>query len=194
VEEAQQMTDMKRPRNPDRPLVKDEWERKLSNIGVSKVFWKPDFAKLRFKSTQVGAEKLSPEAQRQWVRMLLKDPPRRPPLVVVTSAPTDNGALYLGHFMLQYTLRNGRNAAVLDMADGQPPRFDSYPHTVLLHNILHNATTERIQLVRDVLSRYQFAFRIVVVLAEDNPYRWCVTKLGKYPTMVFHHADFVGAV
>lgn len=175
--------------DPDRLLAQTPFERRLSLAGFPKSLWRPTLKNVRFNSVLYAKSDVSATAQRQWIQHIVLDPPRRPPFIVISSSPTDCGALYLAHFILSRRMLEGKNVVKLDAGRGLPPQFGFFPHVVLIHNVLHNATPDRIQTVRDLLSANEKSLRIVVVANEDNPYKWCVTKLSKYPMMVFKTSD-----
>jgi len=120
----------------------------------------------------------------------IKHPPRALPLIAVASKPTDNGALYLAYgVMTKYIESRGSYAAIMDA--GEPNyRFDEYPSFIIIHNILNKATDERAQTVRDLVMKFPYAFRIVVLAGVDDPEKWMVTRVGKHPDFVVKVDDF----
>jgi hypothetical protein len=196
--------------NPDRVLIRDVRERKLCGLGVPRLFWNPQLSKLKFKTVKLGAKQLSPTGQLQWVEWLLKEPAWTPPLVVVTSGPTDNGAQLLAYYLaLTQCLpevhanadaktvarkRKARNLAVVNAAIGVPAGPKPHPHLLVIHNITASATDARIEVVRDLLYWYPYSFRIVVLAGESDPYKWSVQRLRRYPTVVFNVQDVEAAV
>jgi hypothetical protein len=187
--------------NPDRVMIRSARERSLCGLGVPRLFWNPQLSSCKFKSVKLGSKQLSVTGQLQWVEWLLKEPARNPPIVVVTSSPTDNGAQMLAYYLaLTQCLpatkgkeRHHRNMAVVNTALGIPPGPQAHPHTLVIHNILKEATDERIQVVRDLLYWFPFSFRIVVLAGETDPYRWSVQRLRRQPTVVFHVQDLEAA-
>lgn len=174
--------------NLDRFLIKDVWDRKLCRIGVPPQFWNPDARLIKFKPVTVGKTKISPTAQRQFIRAYVKHPPRNRPFVTITSGPTDTGALYLGYFLLTRFAKMSHTVAMLDTA--QPIQFmERFPEMVLIYNVLGYGTQERIQTVRDTLLRFRSSFKILVVVGVDNPYQWTTDSVGIYPQMVFNVKD-----
>lgn len=187
--------------NPDRVMIRNARERGLCGLGVPRLFWNPQLSSLKFKPAKLGSKQLSVTGQLQWVEWLLKEPARNPPIVVVSSGPTDNGAQMLAYYLaLTQCLpatkgkeRKRRNMAVVNTALGVPPGLKVHPHTLVIHNILKEATDERIQVVRDLLYWYPFSFRIIVLAGEADPYRWAVHRLRRQPTVVFHVQDLEAA-
>ena len=192
-------------------MIRDLRERKLCSLGVPRLFWNPQFSKLKFRPVKLGAKQLSATGQLQWVEWLLKEPPRTPPLVVISSSPTDNGAQLLAYYIaltqcLPVNKFNKtrdqtddrppqpRNLAVVNAALGVPTGPKPHPHILIIHNLLKEATDERIQVVRDLLYWYPYSCRIVVLAGEPDPYRWAVQRLRRYPTVVFLVQDLEVAI
>jgi len=174
--------------NLDRFLIKDVWDRKLCRIGVPPRFWNPDQKKISFKTVQLGNTKLSPTAQRQFLRSYIKHPPRNRPFITITSGPTDQGALYLGYLFLIQFAKENHTVAMLDAS--QPVQFmEQFPEMILIHNVLGKATQERIETSRDMILRFRSSFKLLIVANTDNPYQWTTKNIGIYPQMVFKVAD-----
>ena len=174
--------------NLDRFLIKDVWDRKLCRIGAPPQFWNPDPKQISFKTVTVGKKKISPTAQRQFLRSYLKHPPRNRPFITITSGPTDTGAMYLGYLFLTKFAKADHTVAVFDAA--QPVTFlEQFPEMVLVHNILGKATQERMQATRDIILRFRSSFKILVIADTANPYQWTTTNIGLYPQMVFKVTD-----
>jgi hypothetical protein len=196
--------------NPDKILVRDNRERKLCGLGVPRLFWNPQLNKIVFKSVKLGAKQLSVTGQLQWLEWLLKEPARNPPIVVVSSSPTDNGAQLLAYYLalsqclptvnpkttpkLADHLRKPRNLAVVNAALGEPAGPKPHPHILVIHNITKTSTDARIETVRDLLYCHPYSLRIIVLAGEPDPYHWSVQRLRRYPTAVFHVQDLEAAV
>jgi len=174
--------------NLDRFLIKDVWDRKLCRIGAPREFWDPQPNAISFKSVTVGKTKVSPTAQRQFLRAYLKHPPRNRPFITITSGPTDQGALYLGYLFLTRFAKMDHTVAVFDAA--QPVQFmEQFPEMVLIHNVLGKATQERMETTRDLILRFRSSFKLLIVADVSNPYQWTTKNIGMYPQMVFKVAD-----
>jgi len=174
--------------NLDRFLIKDVWDRKLCRTGVPPEFWNPEYKNVSFKPVSLGSTKISPTAQKQFIRAYLKHPPRNRPFITITSGPTDNGALYLGYLLLIRYAKDSHTVAALDAA--QPIQFmEQFPELILIHNILGKATQERVEVVRDILVKFRSSFKVLVVADTDNPYQWTTKNIGVYPHMVFKVGD-----
>jgi hypothetical protein len=123
------------------------------------------------------------------VKKLTKRIPRKPPLVVIGSEPTDTGGLHLAYYMLtKYKELKGRDVAVLDVAQFVP-RLETFPGCAVLHNILEKATAERVQAVRDIITRFHYTVKLVVVSGAKDPERWAVSTAGVYPDIVLRVKD-----
>jgi hypothetical protein len=183
--------------NPDRVMIRNARDRSLCGLGVPKLFWEPQLKDLKFKPVKLGAKQLSVTGQLQWLEWLLKEPARNPPIVVASSSPTDNGALMLAYYLAltqclpQKREKNTkpRNLAVVNAALGLPSGPKPHPHTMIIHNLLKEATDERVQVARDLLYWFPYSCRIVVLAGEPDPYRWSLQRLRRHPTVVFHVQD-----
>jgi len=175
--------------NPDRLLAKSVHERKLASAGVPLHCWSPRLSSLSLQVTPFRGEKISAVAQKHWIKAIVKEPPRKSPLITVTSSPTDTGALYAAHLILNGLRKiKGFNSAIINSAS-TVPFFEEAPRCVLVHNILGDITAERAQTVRDILERFRYAFKILVVAGNTAPETWTYKKIGKYPDMVLKVKD-----
>jgi len=181
----------------DRLLASTRYERDLAQEGIRKQFWKPELSSVKFHTTELGPNSISAIAQRQWVKALIKETPRKKPLIIISSGPTDNGGLYLAYYIalklvdIQKELKKSTEKTIklytIDAAEGIKYNKE-YPYCIIIHNTVGN-TKERLQTVRDLLLRFQYAIRIVVPVAERNPYHWCVNRIGRYPTVALKVSD-----
>ncbi len=179
----------KRLRNPDRLLASSVHERRLAAAGVPLYCWNPRISALKTQATPFRGEKVSAIAQKHWLKSIVKEPPRRSPFIAIVSTPTDTGALYAAHLILNGLRKlQGFNSAIINSAGGIP-FFEEPPRCVLIHNVLDNVTAERAQKVRDLLVRFRFAFRLVVVAGATAPETWAAKKIGKHPDMVLKVKD-----
>jgi hypothetical protein len=175
--------------NPDIFLASTPQERALCRALVPVHFWNPKRANIFFMATKFREKALSVAAQRQWVRRLTERPPRKAPLVVIGSTPTDTGGLHLAYYILtEYMKIKGRDVAVLDAAL-PVPRLESYPGCAVIHNILEKATPERVQQVRDLTNRFYHTIKLVVVGGTKDPAKWVVQKMGSYPDIALRVKD-----
>lgn len=176
--------------NPDRFLAKTLREKKMSRAGVPSYLWNPKSALVKCAATQNRGGKLSGTALLQWLKTLSKHPPRMAPILAISSTPTDLGALHLGYLLMNVMLTSHeKSVASLNMAEEMPGYFESRPDCVVLHNVLKNATDARKQMTRDVLLRFWFSFRIVVLAGTDNPEKWMLENLAMVPDLSIHVKD-----
>ena len=175
--------------NPDRFLARTPTEKMLSAAGVPVHFWNTDLKRVKFRGSTFRGRKLSATATRSYLEADLREPPRRQPIVVVASQPTDTGALYLAYgVMVQYGNIHSVPTAIINAAE-DVPHFQDYPPFVLVHNILDKATAERVEKVRDVLLRFPVAFRVVVLAGVADPEKWLKSRVGIYPDLVVRVGD-----
>jgi hypothetical protein len=175
--------------NPDRYIAQTPQERQLVKLGVPSEYWyvsKPD---LRFRETKVHGFSLSAKAQRQWMMRIAMDPRQMRGLTVAGSDPTDEGALYMAYCVLRKALSRGYDVGVVDLSQEKPPYFEDYPHFLVLHNLKHNATSERCERTRDLLLRFRYCSRMVVVAGTTNPFDFCIKKINLYPRVAMRLTD-----
>lgn len=178
-----------RKSKPDGVIANSPQERALCRALVPPYFWNPNIDNVSFRATKLRGKVLSAAAQKQWATKLQLRIPRRGPLIVIGSEPTDTGALYTAYYMLLgFRKRTGRDVAVLDAA--QPvPRLEGYPGCAVVHNVLEKATGDRVQAVRDIVTRFHYTMKLVVVAGTKDPEKWAVTKAALYPDLVLYVKD-----
>lgn len=183
-------TKMQSPKNKnDKIFIKTAWHKKLYKLGVPHHFWRENLTtQVGFKQTQFQGEKFSAALQRRWFKTLTTETRRNNHLILLSSEPTDTGALVAAYSIL-FSLLKKRYATTL-INTGEEVRYArSYPFCVLLYNILSTATEDRLEKTRDLCFRFQHSFRMVVVAGAADPESWCRTKLGLTPTLVFRTKD-----
>lgn len=168
-------------------FAKNAEDKGLARIGIPRRFWGRKLEDFSFRQAEMYSQKLSPVAQRQWIKSLLKYPYLRNRLVVASSDPTDEAALALGSFLMQDVASRGMEVAMSEV--NNISYLSKFPRFIVLHNILRTATPERLQQTRDALLRFKGAFRFLVVAKDANPFKFCVGKLGLYPDIVFYLKD-----
>ncbi len=174
--------------NRDRIFIDNAWERKLHSLDIPRLFWTDRFEQLGFYKTTFEGMAFTPAQQRNWIKYLVKNVERKGALVVLSSEPTDTGALIAGFHLLKSWFEQQMPVAVLNTATDSK-RFERYPSMILIHNVLDNATPERIQTARDLCLRFKHALKLVVVAGAKNPERWAVSNLRLHPTIVFKLKD-----
>jgi hypothetical protein len=70
--------------------------------------------------------------------------------------------------------------AMLD-AQHLPTSVEHYPRAIVIHNILHDCSTQRAEQVRDVCLRFSGAVRILVVAGTRDPAAWCLNRIRLAP-------------
>jgi len=175
----------KRGFNSDLLLARNDWEVLFANAGIPRIFWKLDSRKVRFQQFDADGIKISATEQRQWINRFIKHPPRRRPLVALSSYPSDTGAMYFASGVaIKWLWRYQKSIAFLNLADPQE-WFDDFPHAVVMHNVLGKSTPERLQKTRDTCLHFKFSFRLVVIANEKQPYNWLLKNVGLRPDMAF---------
>jgi len=178
-----------RKSNPNIALANTPQERALCRALVPTHFWNPKQAHISFMTTKFRGKTLSAIAQQQWVKKFIKSPPRKAPTVIIGSEPTDTGGLHLAYYMLvEYMKTRERDVAVLDAAL-LVPRLESYPGCAVIHNILEKATPERVQQVRDLVNRFHYTFKLIVVGGTRDPEKWAVLRMGMHVDIALRVKD-----
>lgn len=176
--------------NEDFVLAKNSEEREWSRFGIPRQFWEIELSDFSFRQTDLGDKKLSSVAQKRWIKSFLSGKWIRNRVIVASSDPTDEAALGLGSFLMKEMNRRGHNPAIINLGE-DVPWIQPKPKFIVFHNILKTATSERIEKARDLLLRFKWTCRFIVVAKETNPYKFCTTKLGLYPDVTFLVKDKV---
>lgn len=180
----------KKAANPDRFVAKEPHERALYRWNVLPHFWNPSLSNIAFKATNYRGKKHSATAQKQWVNAITKGFFRRIPTTVIASSPTDNGAFYLGcYILMQFVKHRGKEVYVRNAAS-PVKHLPVYPQIVLTHNLLERSPMDHIQPLRNFITdRFPHAGHIIVVGGCRDPEKWMYTQLGMYPDNVMLVAD-----
>lgn len=177
------------PNYNDRIFIKTAWHKKLYKLGVPRLFWEENLiSRVGFKQTTLQGEKFNSSLQRGWLKALTSETRRNNPLVVLSSDPTDTGALVVGYHILFSLLRKRYSTAIFNLGE-EIKRTRNYPFCVLFHNILSTAAPDRLTKIRDLCLRFQHTLRLVVVAGVKNPEAWFQSNVGLNPTLVFSAKD-----
>lgn len=160
-------------------------ERFMARVGLPSAFWGTFLKDFSFRSTSHRGEKLSGVAQRRWCESVVMDPPYAP-LFVVGSSPTDTAALAMVTWMLRHRIARDRRVAYAN-AVGEFNYQRTYT-TIGIFNVTHDSTPRRCEAVRDILTSYDAAFRVVAV-ATKTPEAWALSRLHLRPTASLYLKD-----
>ena len=144
-------------------------------------FWRVEASQIRYLSGTYMGIGTSAAAHKQQLFAIIQDP--RHQLVVVASNPTDTGAFRASALVARHVLldaSNDYNVAVID-AQQENVYLEQKPNLLLIHNIVEDCTRARAERVRDLILRFPGAARLVVVASED-PYKFCTTRLSIRPS------------
>lgn len=155
----------------DKLFARDQRERQLAAQGVPRFLWNPRSANWRFFKTKMGTVPWGTIEQRVSAVIVARNP--RKQLMILGG---DDAGI---EFAYSIGYRIGTIPLLHDMQD-EFRHVDQYPRMVVLHNILHRATDERVQRTRDLLLRFRNTIRIVVVETSE-PYWFSVKRLGLKP-------------
>ena len=177
-------------KNQDLLIALAPHERMLCKSGLPPYLWNPNLANIKFRTTVSRGSKKTGKAQTHWLRTLVEQPPRRRPVIVLASNPTDTGAMYVATLcILNMWNKHKYRAAVLNLANStkmiEDKSVDQLPRAALLHGIRAKATDQRKEKLNDTLSNLFYAFRIVVVGGCENPEEWMAKEIGVYPDAAF---------
>ena len=177
------------PNYTDKIFIKTAWHKKLYKLGVPRIFWDDNLIEqIGFTQVPFQGEKFNSGLQRNWVKTLTKETRRNNPLIVISSEPTDTGALVVGYHILFSLLKKRYSTAIFNL--GETFKWSrTYPFCVLLHNLLATAPPDRTTTARDLCLRFQYSLRLVIVSGAHDPETWCRAKLGLNPTLVFKPKD-----
>lgn len=175
-------------------LARDREERELALAGFPPEYWHTSLDDFGFIGTNLYGRKLSPEAQRHWVKILTRyGGSRRNRVAVISSAPTDSGAMTLAFFILKELSKLGKEVAICDVAN-MPETFLRYPHCLALHNILAGTDAPQLRLMRNAIGRINGALKLVVVAGDTDPFKFATVRLGIYPNVVLRVQDIIPVV
>lgn len=174
------------------PLYRSKTEKLYWKHGIPKEAWRTQkLGDLNFVKYKYAGFEFPPSVQKQALRQVWKAP--RQQIICIANKPgskrgKEEGysssvepAILAGMFALRRTIDEHRRAVQIIQAGLENDAIKS-PKVVLIHNVLGDATRERIQEVRDLLFRYKYCPRILVVSVCDHPEDFCRNRLGIYPT------------
>jgi hypothetical protein len=175
--------------NPDRFLARTQLEKMQSAAGVPVQFWHPRIERVKFKGGTFRGTKLSATGAKTWWVGTIKEPPRRRPFFVVSSNPTDSGALYLAHCTAKSFIEtHGGRSAIVHVGAGNT-FFPEYPKVVVIQNVLERISAERAELARDAVMRFPGTLRVLVLAGVTKPEQWVASKLGLYADFAINVGD-----
>ena len=176
-------------------------EQDFARVGIPARFWDTLLQDLVFRQCSFAVEPnakpaktktpklrapIKPHQQRQMLLQIIKDP--RGQLVVLGASPTDEGALAAASSTLIQARREDYVVRVVDAAYTRE-RLPRETTVYAIHNILNDASNERVEAVRDLLLRWRRPARIVVVAGCRDPYAFCVNRLCLKPDLVGYILD-----
>jgi len=183
-------------------------ERLLLLAGIPSQYWKPLVKLPPFLGITIPAGdhkiRITPERQLDVYTRLLEraDTLLSSGVVAIGSSETDDVALHLGvNLIRHYLTLPAKPAKVIDL--GRVPSLDETDHSgnnigrdwwriadaapiVLLYNIIPLcACDSRVVLLRDLLSRFSEATRIVIIAGTD-PFDFMVDRVHYRPDVILH--------
>jgi len=161
----------------------DTWLKDLKFAGCNFGVWNKVKPKTNKKTKAVKAN-ATPAQQRAMLKQIIQEP--RGQLVVLASEPTDEGALAAASSTLIQARSEGYTVQVVNAAYTHK-RMPRNTAAYMVHNVTEHATDQKVEAVRDLLTRWRQPARIVVVGRCDDPYSFCVGRLCLKP-------DFVGFI
>lgn len=175
------------------PLYKrasTEAQRAYAKAGIPARFWqvKPDDLLLRPCRQEAGSKTISASSavQKTALRQCVSDP--RGQLICIGSTPTDEGALMVASSVAMGLLHHNVHPRFLDTQYVRK-RIPKPVSAVVFYNLLHHASDDRTEAVRDRLLSFAYTVRIVCVAGCADPYEFCTTRLGLYPEFCCYALD-----
>jgi hypothetical protein len=149
-------------------------------MGIQAKYCRTNFDQMRLRRVAIGRVYLSETGQRTLLKATIHHP--RKQLIVMASEPNDEQALAGAYWLLIKLYEDKKlRFGVIDSQRNMYYRKGEVPRVILIHNILANATGERLERIRDTLLRYPLSVRIVVLCGVRDPYVFCVQNIGLVP-------------
>lgn len=174
------------------PIYRSKTEKLYWKYGIPEESWgMKSLSDFEFVEYRYAGFTFPPSAQRQMLRTIWETP-RKQIVCIAQKKSSSQGetedyarsiepAISVGMFALRKIVSEHRRPVQIIQA-GFKNDAEKKPRAVLIHNVLGDATSERIEKVRDELFRFSYCPRLVVVSACDTPEDFCRNRLGIFPT------------
>lgn len=161
-------------------FASSEDRKQWSRIGIPKDHWSYiENQTAKFSPFNLTKQvKLTALNQRQVFVSLVKEIKRNHPLVVCFGEDTDFGALTVGYAILAAYKAVDFPVSILDAQYGSQVSLRRYPRVLLVHNVTTESSPARLEAVRDLILKFRYALRVIVVGGvPKDPIGWWVTKM-----------------
>ncbi len=162
----------------DRILTRNPHEAGLQRAGVPRNCWRVEAETIQYHGTLFMQDQASAAAQRQQLYAVAQEPQRQ--IIVVASHPTDAGAMRAACWAASRVYAAKFPILIWDVQQ-EGAYAEKKPRLVVLHNIRGACDDARADAVRDLVLRYHFCARLLVV-ATAEPYRFCTDRLALRPS------------
>lgn len=167
-------------------IKKSDKNARLYSAGVPSRLWNENYtlnpSHFSFKGTKGKDTFIRDKTQKAWLdKLITKEVLQQPYLTGFGGAPTDEVALIAASRIIKAALGLGLQAFMFDVASKEFP--DPKDQVIALYNITAESDYHRTQHVRDLISRNQDSFRMVVVAG--NPGEVLLNKIKVVPQALF---------
>ena len=159
--------------NDDKVFISTSDQRRMHKNGIPREFWPlVEEKEVRFSPYQYRSHKkdvVSALVQRDIFKCLCHETRRNHPIIGIFCKPTDSGALTAAYSLLDSYAEKGYPVLVTDGAEiSQIKWIAKYPACLVVHNVLTKASPQRLEDVRDILNKFRYSLRIVVIAGETK--------------------------
>lgn len=147
----------------------------MANAGVERALWNITIQDIKMAQCNLQQRRITPQEQTWHLRWLVQRPGRQ--LCCFGTPGQDQPGIALAVAVVNAM---SLQVAMLD-AQHLPTSVEHYPRAIVIHNILHDASVQRVEQVRDVCLRFSQAVRILVVAGTRDPAAWCLNRIRLAP-------------
>lgn len=147
----------------------------MANAGVERALWNVQVQDVGLAACTLQQRKITVLEQRWHLKWLVRNPNRQ--LCCFGTLGQDQPGVALAIAVVNAM---AMRVAMLD-AQYLPVSVEHYPRAIVIHNVMHDASAQRIEQVRDACLRFSGAVRILVVAGTRDPAGWCLNKIRLTP-------------
>jgi len=140
--------------------------------------------KLTIHTNPFTKNPITPIKQAHWMRRVLKEPElllgADKPIVSVSGWPDDRIGLFFTALLAAIAFNKNIRIRCIDIANPEEHVY-SQTHVVVLHNVITEATSERIQTTRDLVVKYRKLPRFLVLSGFAEPLQLFKERLRLRP-------------
>jgi len=158
----------------DKFKARTSFEVMLAKHNIPPQYWGASFSSVRFSAIKHGRSIITVAKQRTDARSIATAHKRG--VSIIASKRTDTAALLLSSAIVQERVRQTGNS-FLWLDSQNLHAWKKAPSLVIIYNIIDNATTERLQAIRDAIFRFRYSMCILAVSGCPNPVKFSTQKL-----------------